>query len=70
MKQCPKCGSEDVGMYPAYGGRPGTGETMAYTGQCHNCGHTVKELPSNMSGKKRDAIAEWDKLARGRNYHE
>lgn len=39
----------------------GRGETSAYAIQCPKCGDVMIELPSNCSGRRRDAAAEWNR---------
>lgn len=62
LAPCPKCGSHQVYMDPAYGGR-GTGESTSYTGGCRACGYRVEDLPGNCDGRRASAVREWNRIA-------
>jgi hypothetical protein len=57
-----KCGSQ-VFLFATHGGR-GNGDTTAYAVECPNCGRLMEDIPTNASGRKRDAIAEWNRSRR------
>ncbi len=46
-----------------HGGR-GTSTTTAYVIECRSCGEKLEDLPSNGSGRSRDAVAEWNRYRR------
>lgn len=51
----------------AASGGQGTGETTSYAVNCVNCGEVVDVLPLNCSGKRRDAIADWNRMQKSPN---
>jgi hypothetical protein len=53
------CGQEVQIYVTARGAR---GETSSYGVKCPSCGLVVDNLPSNCSGRKTDAIREWNKI--------
>ena len=67
--QC-KCGSDQVSMVPAGGGR-GTNDSLFFTGQCEACGFSMDHLPENSDGRRATAIRDWNReikaqIGRGR----
>lgn len=54
---CP-CGGEVIMYRSEEGGRH---EAGAWATKCQRCKVVVDHMPSNCSGRKRDAIAEWNR---------
>jgi hypothetical protein len=55
---CPDCGGE-ISIHEFDGGRGSGGATM-YVASC-SCGYRLEHIPSNCTGRKRDAIAEYNR---------
>jgi hypothetical protein len=58
-KQKCDCGRVVVVSLSARGGRY---ESSSYAIKCVVCGVVMDHLPSNCSGRKADAIAEWNRI--------
>lgn len=63
LEQCPDCGGEIDIFVEADGARY---ETRSYMAEC-GCGLRLRGLPSNCSGRMRDAKSEWNRWARNKS---
>jgi len=63
LERCPNCGGEVDIFTEADGSRY---ETRSYMAEC-SCGFRLRGLPSNCSGRMRDAKSEWNRWARNKS---
>jgi hypothetical protein len=62
LEPCPKCDTP-ISFGPSEGGR-GANASTAYRAECKTCGFYEDFLPSNCSGRRRDAEREYNRIAR------
>ena len=62
LEPCPRCLAA-VSISQSAGGR-GCTDSTSYEVQCSGCKHIEYEFPLNCSGRRRDAIAEWNRFSK------